>query len=152
MNAIIEQRGEGLVPLDRRGLPEHWTPQAQDTFGRWFRGCTPGRLPEEVVAWLDDSLRVAVPQVPLLIDRGDSHLMVRRVPVRDGQVLLVSEVHNDRTKILLQRLGLSWSGVSCQSDWRPWGDRRRSRAWRSPPLRLIVPTFDGDNESKVRSQ
>jgi DNA-binding CsgD family transcriptional regulator len=67
----------------------------------------PGYLPEEVIAWLGDPLPFAAPPAPLLIDRGDRHLMVRRVPVPDGKVLLVSEVHNDHTAALLHRLGLT---------------------------------------------
>ena len=57
--------------------------------------------------WLSDPLPFAAPPAPLLIDRGDRHLMVRRVPVPDGEVLLVSEVHNDHTAALLHRLGLT---------------------------------------------
>jgi DNA-binding CsgD family transcriptional regulator len=107
MEALVEQGGEGLILLDRRGSPEHWTPRAQDTFSRCFSGWSPGRLPEPVLAWLGDRLQFAAPPAPLLIDRGDRHLMVRRVPVPDGEVLLVSEVHNDRTMTLLHSLGLT---------------------------------------------
>ncbi len=107
MEALVEQGGEGLVLLDRSGSPEHWSPRAQDTFGRWFSDLNPGRLPEEVFAWLGDPQRVAAPPAPLLIDRGDRHLMVRHVPVPDGEVLLISEVHSDLTSTLLCRLGLT---------------------------------------------
>lgn len=107
MEALVEQGGEGLVLLDRRGSPEHWSPRAQDTFGRWFSGSRPGCLPEEVFAWLGDPLQVAAPPAPMLIDRGDRHLMVRRVPVPDGEVLLISEVRSDHTATLLCRLGLT---------------------------------------------
>ena len=107
MEALVEQGGEGLVLLDRRGSPEHWSPRAHDAFGRWFSDLRPGYLPEEVIAWLGDPLPFAAPPAPLLIDRGDRHLMVRRVPVPDGKVLLVSEVHNDHTAALLHRLGLT---------------------------------------------
>jgi DNA-binding CsgD family transcriptional regulator len=107
MEALVEQGGEGLVLLDRRGNPEHWSPRAQETFGRWFSDLKQGYLPEEVSAWLCDHLRVAAPPAPLLVDRGDRHLMVRRVPVPDGEVLLISEVHCDRTANLLQHLGLT---------------------------------------------
>jgi len=107
IEALVEQGGEGLVLLDRRGSPEHSSPRAQDIFGRWFSDLRPGRLPEEVFAWLGEPQRVAAPPAPLLIDRGDRHLMVRRVPVPDGEVLLISEVHSDHKATLLCRLGLT---------------------------------------------
>jgi DNA-binding CsgD family transcriptional regulator len=106
MEVLVEQRREGLVVLDRRGFVEHCTPRAQEICARWFSGPISG-LPPEVLAWLDSAGWVSGPTVPLLIDRHDRHLMVRRVPVPEGEVLLFSESRDERTISLLQRLGLS---------------------------------------------
>ena len=103
MEALVEQGGEGLVLLNRRGSPEHWSPRAHDDFGRWFSYLRPGCLPEEVIAWLSDPLPFAAPPAPLLIDRGDRHPWSTSA-VPDGEVLLVSEVHSDHTAALLHRL------------------------------------------------
>jgi DNA-binding CsgD family transcriptional regulator len=81
-------------------------PRAQEICARWFSGPISG-LPPEVLAWLDSAGWVSGPTVPLLIDRHDRHLMVRRVPVPEGEVLLFSESRDERTISLLQRLGLS---------------------------------------------
>jgi DNA-binding CsgD family transcriptional regulator len=107
MQALVEQDGEGLVLLDRRGSLEHCTPRARDAFYRWFGGWKDGRLPEAVLAWLGETPRVLAPATPLLIGSDTRHLMVRRVPVPDGEALLVSEVRAGRTTELLRRLGLT---------------------------------------------
>ncbi len=107
MEALVEQGGDGLILLDRSGAPEHWTPRAEDSFARWFESKRSAHLPAPVDAWLHDPQRTCAPPVPLLIDRDGSHLMLRAVPVPDGQALLVSEVRSEQTAALLRRLGLT---------------------------------------------
>jgi DNA-binding CsgD family transcriptional regulator len=106
VTALVEQGGEGLIVLDRRGNPEHWTERATETFGRWFPDGE-GRLPDAVVEWLDHSRRPLAPPMPLVVDRDDRHLMIRRVPVPDGQALLVAEVDAAGALTLLRRCGLT---------------------------------------------
>ncbi len=107
MEALVERGGEGLVMLDRSGAPEHWTPRAEASFARWFGCRRSDHLPERVRSWLHDPRRTCGPPVPLLVDREGGHLMLRVVPVPDGQALLVSEVQSDQTAVLLRRLGLT---------------------------------------------
>jgi DNA-binding CsgD family transcriptional regulator len=107
MQVLVEQAGEGLVLLDRRGLPEFSSPRAQEAFDRWFGAGKPGRLPEPVLGWLGSAGRTPVPPAPLHLDQDDARLMVRRVPVPDGEALLVSEARSGHTSRLLYRLGLT---------------------------------------------
>jgi DNA-binding CsgD family transcriptional regulator len=107
MEVLVEQAGEGLILLDRHGRPEFASPRAAGAFDRWFGAVAPGRLPEPVRGWLATPARVQAPPIPLHLDQGDARLMVRRVPVPDGEALLVSEARNDQTSQLLERLGLT---------------------------------------------
>jgi DNA-binding CsgD family transcriptional regulator len=107
MEVLVEQAGEGLILLDRHGRPEFASPRAAGMFDRWFGAGKPGRLPEPVRGWLATPARAQAPPTPLHLDEGDARLMVRRVPVPDGEALLVSEARNDETSQLLQRLGLT---------------------------------------------
>ena len=107
MQVLVEQAGEGLILLDRRGQPEFASPRAQETFDRWFGAGKAGRLPEPVRGWLGSAGRTVAPPMPLHLDQDDARLMVRRVPVPDGEALLVSEARNDQTAGLLHRLGLT---------------------------------------------
>jgi DNA-binding CsgD family transcriptional regulator len=107
MQVLVEEAGEGLILLDRRGMPEFASPRAAETFDRWFGAGQAGPLPEPVRGWLESAARPAAPPGPLHVDRDDARLMVRRVPVPDGEALLVSEARNDQTARLLRRLGLT---------------------------------------------
>jgi DNA-binding CsgD family transcriptional regulator len=107
MQVLVEQAGEGLILLDRRGLPEFASPRAEETFERWFGAGKAGRLPEPVRGWLGSPPRAPAPPAPLHLDQDDARLMIRRVPVPDGEALLVSEARNDQTARLLRRLGLT---------------------------------------------
>ena len=107
MQVLVEEAGEGLILLDRRGLPEFSSPRARETFDRWFGAVKAGRLPEPVRGWLGSAGRAVAPPTPLHLDDADRRLMVRRVPVPDGEALLVSEARNDQSARLLRRLGLT---------------------------------------------
>jgi DNA-binding CsgD family transcriptional regulator len=107
MQMLVEQAGEGLILLDRHGQPEFSSPRAQETFERWFGAGKGGRLPEPVRGWLGSPRQAAAPPAPLHLDQDDARLMIRRVPVPDGEALLVSEARNDQTARLLRRLGLT---------------------------------------------
>jgi DNA-binding CsgD family transcriptional regulator len=107
LQVLAEQAGEGLILLDQRGQPEFSSPRAQETFDRWFGAGQAGRLPEPVRGWLGSAARTVAPPTPLHLDQDDARLMVRRIPVPDGEALLVSEARNDQTARLLHRLGLT---------------------------------------------
>jgi DNA-binding CsgD family transcriptional regulator len=107
MQVLVEQAGEGLMLIDRHGHPEFCSALAQDMLGRWFGARDETKLPGPVLDWLGPSARPVSPPTPLHVDRGDARLMVRRVPVPDGQALLVSEARSDQTAELLRRLGLT---------------------------------------------
>jgi DNA-binding CsgD family transcriptional regulator len=107
MQALVEAEGEGLMLLDRRMRIEHCSPTAQEIFERWFDGFGTAALPEPVHAWLEAATPSAAPSVPLVIDRADGHLLVRRVPVADTEALLISEQRSDRSEALLRELGLT---------------------------------------------
>jgi DNA-binding CsgD family transcriptional regulator len=107
MQVLVEQAGEGLVLIDRQGHLEFCSELAQDMLGRWFGPVAGGQLPDPVRGWLGLSVRPSSPPTPLHVDHGDVRLMVRRLPVPDGQALLVSETRSDQTAELLRRLGLT---------------------------------------------
>jgi DNA-binding CsgD family transcriptional regulator len=107
MQVLVEQSGEGLVLIDRHGHLEFCSGLARDMLGRWFGPVGDGQLPEPVDGWLGLSVRPSSPPTPLHVHHGDARLMVRRLPVPDGQALLVSETHSDQTAALLRRLGLT---------------------------------------------
>jgi DNA-binding CsgD family transcriptional regulator len=107
MHRLVEAEGEGLVLLDRHQRIEHCTPTAQAIFERWFGGFGTAALPEPVQGWLAAGTRTPAPPAPLVIDRANGHLLVRRVPVADTEALLVSEQRSERTETLLRGLGLT---------------------------------------------
>jgi DNA-binding CsgD family transcriptional regulator len=107
LQVLVEQAGEGLILLDREGRPEFCSPRAREAFGRWFGADGAGRLPEPVRGWLGSAGRAAAPPTPLHLDQAGTRLMVRRVPVPDGEALLVSEARNEQTAELLRKLGLT---------------------------------------------
>jgi DNA-binding CsgD family transcriptional regulator len=107
MQSVVEADGEGLVLLDRQHRIDHCTPTARAIFERWFEGGDTSALPEPLAGWLGEAQQVPVPPTPLVIDRDDRHLLVRRVPVAEADALLVSEQASTRTESLLRGLGLT---------------------------------------------
>jgi DNA-binding CsgD family transcriptional regulator len=106
MEAVVEEQEEGLVLLNGLGGVDQVTPRAQWVLERWFGTAAPGGLPAIVHDWLTAPAPTG-PVLPLIVDRGHDHLIVRRVPVPDGEALLVSESSDDRTEDLLRQLGLT---------------------------------------------
>jgi DNA-binding CsgD family transcriptional regulator len=107
MEVLVEQDGDGLVLVDRRGFAEHVSPRCVETLDRWFDGWSGGAVPEELRDWMLSSSAPQEPARPLVMDRGNAHLLIRRVPVPEGVALLVSEVEGNRATEQLRRLGLT---------------------------------------------
>ncbi len=107
MQTLVEADGEGLVLLDRDRRIDHCTPTARAIFERWFDGFGTAVLPEPIRDWLGATTRTPAPPAPLVIDRGNGHLMVRRVPVADAEALLVAEERSESNEALLRGIGLT---------------------------------------------
>lgn len=107
MEAVVEEQEEGLLLLNDRGGVDQVTPRALAVLERWFGTTARGRLPGLVHDWLSAPAPTPGPATPMIVARGHDHLIVRRVPVPDGEALLLSESSDDRTEDLLRQLGLT---------------------------------------------
>ncbi|HWE68374.1 MAG TPA: LuxR C-terminal-related transcriptional regulator [Acidimicrobiales bacterium] len=113
VNDLSNERKEGVLLLNRKGTPEHWTPAAVNLLSHWFPAGASGQLPEQLVEWLkqDEGSRPMVPTWPLVFERGARRLVVRRLKsvhdARQDDVLLVSERLVGADPPDLTRLGLS---------------------------------------------
>jgi DNA-binding CsgD family transcriptional regulator len=91
---VLEQEGAGLVVLRSSDRIEFATPSAERLLARYFDATSDGELPEPLRTWLRHDARrlnggdLPPPSTsPLLIERGDRRLTIRRA----GHSLLLDE-------------------------------------------------------------
>jgi DNA-binding CsgD family transcriptional regulator len=107
INRRLASEGEGLLICSPSGVVVERTPGAVGLIDRWF-GPTPARgLPAPIADWLDKGNEPG-PPAPLVIDRGEHRLIIRRLPHSDGTTtVMLVEPPPGRAHSALRNVGLT---------------------------------------------
>jgi DNA-binding CsgD family transcriptional regulator/PAS domain-containing protein len=107
LEEAVAYEQDGLILLDRLGLPEHLNDRARRLLAEYFGPGPDTRLPPELAEWVTGTDRSDGPPWPLVKGGSRGQLIVRRLPNDHGVALLLTVLPGRAATDDLRRVGLS---------------------------------------------